>query len=61
MPVPIIGGAAGFLPRDVPSVTIYCAGCDRTFVASSREGVERLFDEHLAEVRDPGAHEAVPF
>jgi hypothetical protein len=43
------------------TVTIYCPACDRTFVAPSRGAVERLFEEHLAEVRDPEAHEPCPF
>lgn len=46
-----------------PPVTesLYCPACDRTFVAASRGEVERLFDEHLTEVRDPAGHLPEPF
>ena len=43
------------------TVTLYCPECGRSFVGGSRTEVERLFDEHLAEVRDPDRHTAEPF
>ncbi len=60
MPVPYIGLTKPFR-HAVPDETLFCPECDRTFTAPSREVVERLFDEHLAEVRDPAAHTKEPF
>ena len=61
MTVPIIGGEAGFLRHDLPPETLYCPECDRTFVAPTGDQVQRLFHEHLTEVRDPEAHLPCPF
>ena len=52
------------LPRFDPPVTVYCdteTGCGREFVGRSRAEVERLFDEHLTELRDPEGHDPCPF
>lgn len=46
---------------DTPPVTIYCPACNRWFTAGTRGVAERLFREHLDEVRDPDDHGAVPF
>jgi hypothetical protein len=44
-----------------PTVTLYCPGCERTFVHTTRAGVERLFAEHLEELRSTEGHEPCPF
>lgn len=54
-------GLPEFIPHPLPPVTLYCSECEREFVAESRDAVERLFDEHLAEVRDPDRHMSGPF
>lgn len=50
-----------FIPHPPPPSTVYCSECDRQFVAESRAAVERLFAEHLAEVRNPELHIEEPF
>ena len=52
------------LRRPDPPVTVYCdteTGCGREFVGRSRTEVERIFDEHLGELRDPSGHTMEPF
>ena len=59
MPVPRL---AGFVERRPdPPETLYCPECDLRFQDARRDVVERLFDEHLAEVRNPELHTKEPF
>lgn len=60
MPVPRIPLTKS-LRFSTPSETIYCPECKRWFTAGTREVVERLFAEHLSEVREPDAHSMEPF
>lgn len=41
-------------------VSLYCE-CGVAFEGGSRVEVERLHEQHRAEMRKPGVHEAVPF
>jgi hypothetical protein len=60
MPVPHIGLMEP-LRFELPDETLYCPACDRSFRHRTRAGVERLFAEHLAELRDPTGHTPEPF
>lgn len=59
MPVPIIGGEAGFLRREL-RVTVWCS-CGVGFERTSRSAAEQAQAEHAAEMRTPAEHEAVAF
>lgn len=44
-----------------PSETIYCPRCKRWFKAGTREVVERLYADHLADSPDPDRCSMEPF
>lgn len=61
MPVPYAVTDGHPLRFDPPDEALYCPECDRTFTAPTRAAVERLYEQHLAEVRDPDRHMSEPF
>jgi hypothetical protein len=60
MPAPIIGGAAGFLRRDLPAVTIWCS-CGVGFERPNEAAAVDAQAKHAAEMRNPDEHEAEVF
>lgn len=58
--VPIIGGAAGYLRRRLPDVTIYCT-CGIAFTAPTETAAVEAQHRHAAEMRNPHDHQGEVF